>query len=118
MPNPNDIIQAIDAVTGDLKWEFDAFDPTVHRQERHRGARQGLMELYEKFFATALTKEADRLGIVYTPVEVVDYILSSADRVLNRDFRLGERAMRFVNDDRAVLIVKRPASPRGHSAAC
>ena len=45
-----------------------------------------LMELYEKFFATALKKDADRLGIVYTPVEVVDFILNSADHVLRREF--------------------------------
>ena len=45
-----------------------------------------LMELYEKFFATALKKEADRLGIVYTPVEVVDFILKSADHALRTEF--------------------------------
>ena len=45
-----------------------------------------LMELYEKFFATALKKEADRLGIVYTPVEVVDFILKSADHALRDEF--------------------------------
>ena len=41
-----------------------------------------LMELYEKFFATALKKDTERLGIVYTPVEIVDFILNSADQVL------------------------------------
>ena len=44
------------------------------------------MELYEKFFATAMKKEADRLGIVYTPVEIVDFILASADHVARREF--------------------------------
>ena len=44
------------------------------------------MELYEKFFATAMKKDAERLGIVYTPVEVVDFILASADRVLHDQF--------------------------------
>ena len=48
-----------------------------------------LMELYEKFFATALKKEADRLGIVYTPVEIVDFILNSADHVLREEFGRG-----------------------------
>ena len=43
-----------------------------------------LMELYENFFATAMKKDADRLGIVYTPPEVVDFILHSADHVLQR----------------------------------
>ena len=44
------------------------------------------MELYEKFFATAMKKDAARLGIVYTPVEVVDFILASTDRVLRDQF--------------------------------
>ena len=53
-------------------------------------ARQSvLMELYERFFATALKKDADRLGIVYTPVEIVDFILASADHVLRDEFGRG-----------------------------
>ena len=48
-----------------------------------------LMELYERFFATALKKDADRLGIVYTPVEIVDFILASADHVLRDEFGRG-----------------------------
>lgn len=44
------------------------------------------MELYEKFFATAMKKDAERLGIVYTPVEIVDFILASADHVLREEF--------------------------------
>ena len=52
-----------------------------------------LMELYEKFFATAMKKDAERLGIVYTPVEVVDFILKSADHVLREEFgrSIGDR---------------------------
>ena len=50
-------------------------------------ARQRVLkELYEKFFATATSKDAERLGIVYTPNEVVDFILASADQVLRREF--------------------------------
>ena len=45
-----------------------------------------LMELYEKFFATAMKKDASRLGIVYTPVEIVDFILNSVDVVLRKEF--------------------------------
>ena len=44
------------------------------------------MELYEKFFQKALKKDAERLGIVYTPVEVVDFILHSANEVLQDEF--------------------------------
>ncbi len=45
-----------------------------------------LMELYEKFFSTAMKKDADRLGIVYTPVEIVDFILASADHAVRYEF--------------------------------
>ena len=46
-----------------------------------------LLELYERFFKYALKKDAERLGIVYTPVEVVDFILHSADHALQTHFK-------------------------------
>ena len=45
-----------------------------------------LKELYEKFFKTAFKKDADRLGIVYTPIEIIDFILHSADDILRNEF--------------------------------
>lgn len=38
-----------------------------------------IAELYEKFFRVGFKKQADALGIVYTPVEIVDFILRAAD---------------------------------------
>jgi predicted helicase len=43
-------------------------------------------ELYEKFFKIAFSDVSDRLGIVYTPNEVVDFIIRSADDALKNDF--------------------------------
>lgn len=48
-----------------------------------------ITRLYEDFFSIALKKTADRLGIVYTPVEVVDFILRSVDAVLKKNFGRG-----------------------------
>ena len=45
-----------------------------------------IIELYEKFFKVATPKTVERLGIVYTPVEVVDFILRSVDAVLKKNF--------------------------------
>ena len=45
-----------------------------------------IAELYQRFFKLALPDTAARLGIVYTPVEVVDYIIRSVEDVLNREF--------------------------------
>lgn len=50
-------------------------------------SRQDLIRsLYDTFFQTAFPKMASRLGIVYTPVEVVDFILKSADFALKKHF--------------------------------
>ena len=54
--------------------------------DNSEGRQKVLSELYENFFVTALRKEADRLGIVYTPVEVVDFILHSANAILQDEF--------------------------------
>ncbi|WP_175869318.1 type ISP restriction/modification enzyme, partial [Bartonella gabonensis] len=57
-------------------------------------AKQNLIiKLYESFFAKAFKKTTDRLGIVYTPVEVVDFIIHSVDDVLRNEFgkSLGSR---------------------------
>ncbi len=45
-----------------------------------------ILELYDKFFKTALPLTVERLGIVYTPVEVVDFILNSVNDVLQKNF--------------------------------
>lgn len=42
--------------------------------------------LYDRFFSKAFPKMTDRLGIVYTPVEVVDFILHSVDNILRTEF--------------------------------
>lgn len=45
-----------------------------------------IIELYDKFFKTAFPKMVEQLGIVYTPVEVVDFILHSVNDVLQKEF--------------------------------
>lgn len=50
-------------------------------------ARQQLIrDLYEKFFKVAFKQTSEKMGIVYTPNEVVDYILHATDRLLQKEF--------------------------------
>jgi predicted helicase len=44
-------------------------------------------ELYEKFFRLAFAGTSDKLGIVYTPNEIVDFIIHSTEAVLKKHFR-------------------------------
>ncbi|WP_273760685.1 type ISP restriction/modification enzyme, partial [Bartonella sp. ML70XJBT.G] len=63
-------------------------------------ARQNLIiKLYEDFFTKAFKKTTDRLGIVYTPVEVVDFIIHSVDEVLRNEFgkSLGSRGVSILD---------------------
>lgn len=53
------------------------------------GKQKVVYELYETFFKSAFKKMSDRLGIVYTPVQVVDFIIKSADEVLRKEFGVG-----------------------------
>lgn len=45
-----------------------------------------ILELFDKFFKFAFPKMRDKLGIVYTPVEVVDFINQSVADILKKEF--------------------------------
>ncbi len=54
------------------------------------GGRQTVIhELYEQFFTKAFPKQASSFGVVYTPVEIVDFILRAADDVCRHEFGYG-----------------------------
>ena len=72
--------------TRDLEDFYESVRMRAQGIDNSEGRQKVLLELYEKFFANALKKDAERLGIVYTPVEVVNFILHSADEVLQQEF--------------------------------
>ena len=94
----NPVAKALDALQKDFgefgleneTRDLERFYESVRMRARgldNSDARQRVLrELYEKFFVTALKKDADRLGIVYTPEQIVDFILNSADHVLREEF--------------------------------
>lgn len=53
------------------------------------GKQKVIVQLYDTFFKTAFPKMAERLGIVYTPIEVVDFIVHSINDVLQAEFKRG-----------------------------
>lgn len=58
-----------------------------------------IVELYDKFFRYAFPRTVEKLGIVYTPVEVVDFILHSVNDVLKQEFgqTLGSSGVHIVD---------------------
>lgn len=50
------------------------------------GKQKIITELYEKFFKYAFPRTAQKLGIVYTPIEIVDFIINSVQFVMKKEF--------------------------------
>ena len=50
------------------------------------GKQKVVVELYDSFFKNAFPMTVEKLGIVYTPVPVVDFIIHSVEWVLNKEF--------------------------------
>ena len=72
--------------TRDLAPFYESVRQRAQALDNAEARQKVLLELYERFFQVALKKDAERLGIVYTPVEVVDFILQSADHALHQHF--------------------------------
>lgn len=53
------------------------------------GKQKIITELYEKFFKYAFPRTAEKLGIVYTPIEIVDFIINSVQSVMKKEFNSG-----------------------------
>ena len=53
------------------------------------GRQRIIKELYENFFSKAFKATSEKMGIVYTPNEVVDYMLHATDQMLRKEFGIG-----------------------------
>lgn len=62
------------------------------------GKQEIMRTLYDRFFSQAFPRMSERLGIVFTPVEVVDFIIRSADDAMRTAFgqRLGDPGVAII----------------------
>ena len=67
---------------------YESVKTNVSRIDNLAGKQTVIKNLYEKFFKGAFPKTVDKLGIVYTPVECVDFILNSVDVILKKEFNM------------------------------
>ena len=69
---------------------LEKFYASVRRRaegiETAQAKQQIIVQLYDKFFRNAFPRLTEKLGIVYTPVEVVDFIIHSVNDVLKSEF--------------------------------
>lgn len=75
-----------DKDTETLQKFYDSVRTRADKIDNTEGKQRVIIELYDKFFKTAFPKMVEKLGIVYTPIEVVDFIIHSVDAVLKKEF--------------------------------
>ena len=76
----------LEAETAELADFYESVRRRVEGIDNAVGKQRVVNELYERFFKVAYPKDADSLGIVYTPVEIVDFILRGVQELLRREF--------------------------------
>ena len=91
--------QSIDKEARDLKGFYDSIRMKAAGIEDAAAKQRIVKDLYDKFFRTAFPKLAERMGIVYTPIEVVDFIVRSVDEVLRAEFgqTLGSKGVHIID---------------------
>lgn len=78
--------QAFEKDTDTLNRFYESVRRRAAGIDNAEGKQRIIIELYDKFFKTAFPKLVEKLGIVYTPVEVVDYIIHSVNDLLLKEF--------------------------------
>ena len=82
---------------------LDKFYQSVKRRadgiDNPEAKQKIVVELYDKFFRNAFPRMTERLGIVYTPVECVDFIIHSVNDILKQEFdqELGDRNTHIID---------------------
>ena len=71
--------RSLEKFYANVRMRAEGIDNDVARQKI-------IVHLYDHFFKKAFPHMTKRLGIVYTPVEVVDFIIHSVDELLRKEF--------------------------------
>ena len=70
----------------ELHYFYDSVQFRMRNVESVSDRQKVIIELFDQFFKVAFPKQQEKLGIVYTPVEIVDFILHSVSDLLHREF--------------------------------
>ncbi|MDT6469601.1 DEAD/DEAH box helicase [Enterococcus lactis] len=70
----------------ELKEFYDSVKLRAEGIDNAKAKQRIIITLYDKFFSKGFKETTQRLGIVFTPVEVVDFIVKSVDDVLKKHF--------------------------------
>ena len=96
-----DVLQQhhLDKEADTLQAFYDSVKLRAEGIDNAAGKQKIVVELYNNFFQKAFPRLKDKLGIVYTPVEVVDFIIHSVDHILRTEFgqTLGSKGVHILD---------------------
>ncbi|GAA9337470.1 hypothetical protein TH0460_09110 [Helicobacter pylori] len=72
--------------TKDLKNLYESVKTEAAHAKSQKSQQELIKNLYNTFFKEAFKKQSKKLGIVYTPIEVVDFILRATNGILKKHF--------------------------------
>ncbi|GAA8539419.1 hypothetical protein KYTH10_11230 [Helicobacter pylori] len=70
----------------DLKNLYESVKTEAMHAKSQKSQQELIKNLYNTFFKVAFRKQSEKLGIVYTPIEVVDFILRATNGILKKHF--------------------------------
>ncbi|GAA9525493.1 DEAD/DEAH box helicase family protein [Helicobacter pylori] len=73
--------------TKDLKNLYESVKTEAMHAKSQKSQQELIKNLYNTFFKEAFRKQSEKLGIVYTPIEVVDFILRATNGILKKHFK-------------------------------
>ena len=76
----------IEAESDKLKPFYKSVKGRAEDISTSKGRQALILDLYSRFFSQAFKSTTEKLGIVYTPVEVVDFIIHSVEDVMKEEF--------------------------------
>ncbi|MGL2847394.1 type ISP restriction/modification enzyme [Helicobacter pylori] len=76
----------LEGETKDLKNLYESVKTEAARAKSPKSQQELIKNLYNTFFKEAFRKQSEKLGIVYTPIEVVDFILRATNGILKKHF--------------------------------
>ncbi len=76
----------LEGETKDLKNLYESVKTEAARAKSQKSQQELIKNLYNTFFKEAFRKQSEKLGIVYTPIEVVDFILRATNGILKKHF--------------------------------
>lgn len=76
----------LEGETKDLKNLYESVKTEALRAKSPKSQQELIKNLYNTFFKEAFKKQSEKLGIVYTPIEVVDFILRATNGILKKHF--------------------------------